>query len=67
MHLALKFCPHLTSGATRAAGRLVTREQLAADGRSLSHAMPSDPHFLQQWELAADHLAPESANAENDH
>lgn len=62
MHLALKFCPHLTSGVTRAAGHLVTREQLAADGRSLSQAMPSDPHFLQQWELAADHPAPE-----NDH
>ncbi|MFE0774335.1 hypothetical protein [Streptomyces sp. NPDC058861] len=67
MHLALKFCPHLASEATRAAGRLVTREQLAADGRSLSQATPSDPHFLQQWELAVDPLAPEGTNAGKDH
>lgn len=49
--LALRFCPHLSGGATRATARLVARHQITAGGRPLSQST-SDPYLLQQWELA---------------
>ncbi|MCG7523978.1 hypothetical protein MHW47_05920 [Streptomyces sp. OfavH-34-F] len=51
--LARVACPHLSGQATRSSAHLVTRAQLASDGRPLLQAQPSDPYFLQQWELAA--------------
>ncbi|MCY0927895.1 hypothetical protein OTB20_17070 [Streptomyces sp. H27-H1] len=51
--LALRFCSHLSSDSTKATAHLVTRDQLTADGLPLPEAVPSDPDFLQQWELAA--------------
>lgn len=49
--MSLKFCPHLSSDATRAAPHLITRDQLRTDGQPVTHAPPSDPNFLHQWEL----------------
>ncbi|WP_432137115.1 hypothetical protein [Streptomyces sp. bgisy154] len=51
--LARAACPHLSGPATRSSAHLVTRAQLTSDGRPLLQAQPSDPYFLQQWELAA--------------
>jgi hypothetical protein len=49
--LALQFCPHLSSGNSRAVPVLVTRDELWADGQPLTSADPSDPIFLQQWQV----------------
>ncbi|MFB8310317.1 hypothetical protein ACFC5T_17345 [Streptomyces sp. NPDC055961] len=49
--LALEFCPHLSSGDTRAVPMLVSRDELLADGHPLRDAAPSDPFFLQQWQV----------------
>ncbi|WP_203632485.1 hypothetical protein [Streptomyces halstedii] len=51
--LARVSCPHLSGPATYSSAYLVTRAQLTSDGRPLHQASPSDPYFLQQWELAA--------------
>ena len=52
VHLALRSCPHLSGGASRATPRLSTRAQLTAGGRPLDQAPPSEPDFLHQWHLA---------------
>ncbi|MFJ9574506.1 hypothetical protein [Streptomyces bacillaris] len=49
--LARTWCPHLSGTATRSSAYLVTRAELISDGRPLHQAHPSDPYFLQQWEL----------------
>ncbi|MFF2228320.1 hypothetical protein ACFVV7_33940 [Streptomyces globisporus] len=49
--LALEFCPHLSSADTRAVPMLVSRDALSADGHPLRDAGPSDPLYLQQWEV----------------
>ncbi|MFD3662894.1 hypothetical protein ACFWVF_20225 [Streptomyces sp. NPDC058659] len=57
--LARASCPHLSGPATRSSAYLVTRAQLTSDGRRLHQTPPSDPYFLQQWELAAHAVQPE--------
>ncbi|WP_230211238.1 hypothetical protein [Streptomyces kaniharaensis] len=57
--LARASCPHLSGPATRSSAYLVTRAQLTSDGRRLLQALPSDPYFLQQWELDANAVQPE--------
>lgn len=52
MRLALRCCPHLSSGVTRSAPCQVSRQDLVADGRPLLQAPAADLDFLQQWELA---------------
>ncbi len=52
--MAREFCPHLSSDATRATPRLITRDRLCTDGRPVTEAAPSDPNFLHQWELEMD-------------
>ncbi|SFL68338.1 hypothetical protein SAMN05192584_12437 [Streptomyces pini] len=47
---ALEYCPHLTSGASQATPRHITRDQLTTDGQPLNQSAPSDPHFLHQWQ-----------------
>ncbi|MFJ4679242.1 hypothetical protein [Kitasatospora sp. NPDC088783] len=56
--LARAVCPHLSGPATRSHAHLVTRAELVSDGRPLPEAQPSDPHFLQQWTLAAPSARP---------
>ncbi|MEW1548391.1 hypothetical protein [Streptomyces tsukubensis] len=51
-------CPHLSGPATRSSAYLVTRHQLTSGGRPLLQAPPSDPLFLQEWELAAHAVQP---------
>ncbi|MFI1225981.1 MULTISPECIES: hypothetical protein [unclassified Streptomyces] len=41
----------MSNGNTRAVPMLVSRDELSADGQSLRDAAPSDPFFLQQWQV----------------